>query len=313
MSNFLYIPKANPIKFYELNPVELPQYISRKMGVYPFIDTVQPWEEKRQYFQKWQTSDITPLQFTSNFDPISWTLYDCKNNAAIALSLVNKRDNPYQPGSYVYEAAMSYAGLDEGYYIHVLQPGSDPTYLLVSEPQWIKERHEGSMLQEYKNSKFHRDVLYETGIQFGFRTIASLGRLVPGSKDTLYEDQILDQTVLKSLPYDTWPLTIGGSWGVPDWEIQLQNEIWSCDQVKCDNVLYTKAAESNFEFVEQQDVPVRGLKIQIREQLNRASMVFSPGVDPNKRIIVVHNIKSAAFGDLSNNAGNNIVVITGLE
>jgi len=311
--NILYIPNLVPDSFVEKSPTELPQYLSKVLGDYRYWETIQPWDSHIPYFKKRQKSDTDWFQFESNFDPIGVNLLNCDGEVVIGLNLVNKRSNPYLPGYFVYEAGISYATVPEGYYVLQVEPATPGTSTLIGEPIHVKEKHEGTLLFEYRNSRFHEDVLFETGITFSFRVEGSLGKLLPGSKDQLYEDQKLNQTVLSSKPYNTWPLVIGGTYGVPDWVVEKLNYIFSCDEVRIDGKYYAKESDAKLEFNEEEQYPMRGVKITLREEIKRSSRAFSPTLDTNKRLIVVHNINSQAFGDLSNNAGNNIVVITDLE
>src|SRR5687768_16703760 len=74
--NTLYDPFLNPLKFHALDPVQLPNYVSRFMDDWAFRRTIQPWQEKVCFLLPWNKSDSQKLQYTSNFNPITLRLYN---------------------------------------------------------------------------------------------------------------------------------------------------------------------------------------------------------------------------------------------
>lgn len=314
MSNFLYIPYSNSVRFYELSPVELPQYLSRDFYDYPHLtqNADKPWLNQVIYKQKWQTSDTTYLQFESNFAPIQVQMINCQGDVLLTQNATQKRVNKYMPGYYVYEIALSWASFNSGtYFIKIIPSGGSKVQ--ISEPQLIAETHKNTKLIEYRNSRYHGDVIYETGIRFGFRVEATFGFLNPGSENVLYEDQKLNPTVLSSRSFRSFPLNIGGSKGCPDWVFDLINIIFTCNDVTIDGKSYAKTEDGKFEFKTEDRYPLRGAIMQIREGINRGSRIVSVDVDTNKRLTVLYQIDGTIYGDLSVQAGSNLVPIISSE
>lgn len=310
MSNQIYTPKLNPVRFYDINPTELPQYLSKQFGYYPFYDTQKPWNTKTRYFQKWQTSDSFSMQFESNFDPIEIQVVDCHGGVYLTHNATQVRAHKYMAGFYVYEDTISWAPFAPGIYFIKRIIGDK---VQISEPIDLKEKHPHTVLYQYRNSRYHGDVIFETGITFAFRVEGTFGPIQPGSTDELYTDQLDNPFVLSSVPHDAHLLYHGGSRGLPDWAIQLINWIWSCNNVLIDGVSYAKSSDTKMEFKDQERWPMRGLSMIIREGVNRPSYVSGIDIDPTKKLSVVYNIDGTIFGDLSRNASSNLVPINTVE
>lgn len=318
--NQIYIPKLNPVEFSPKFPTIFPQYNSRDLGDFPFADRINVWQEKIYYKQKWQTSDTMFFQFESNFAPIQIDLFNILyKDPVVTVVMANVGANPRMPGWYIYQAAISFAGLPEGCYYPELSPGSNPMDQLVGEPIELKTvTDEASIYYEYKHSHFHGDVIFETGIQFSFRVEGVRGKLYPVSDDTFYRDQKLNPFQLSSKPHGSFDLSMGGSFGIPDWAVQRINWIWSCDSVMINGKSFAKDTGSNnssqgIQINEEEDYPLYGLTMLVAEGINRASKIISPTVDPNKRLMVAYQIDGTLYGDLSINVGDNLIPINAIE
>lgn len=302
-------PDLNPIKMVLINPVQLPQYLTRHLEDYRFHEQQHPdeGEEFKWYDQPWQSSDIIPFQFESNFDPIQIDLVDCYDVAWNTLNAAQKMENKWEPGKYVYEALMDISAVPEGRYWVKMTFGSE---VMISEPMMIKAKHPSTIRYDYKHKRFHGDVIFETGIVFCFRVKGRLGKLIPGSKDTVYEDEPLNPTLLTSRPFRTFPLMHKN---IPDWVVDRINLIWTCSDVLVDNKSFAKSGESKMELIEEENYPMRTLIMNVREGINRGSRIIQPTVDTSKRLVVVHNIEGKLFGDITNPGSSNVIPVTGIE
>lgn len=308
--NTIYIPLLNPVNFYELTPVELPQYLTKHMEDYRYAETVFNWEHPACYCQKIQRSDVTYLQFISNFSQIEIQVIDGDGAVYLSQNATQKLQNKFMPGAYAYETSISWDDFAEGEYFIKLVLGAS---IMISEPIILREIHENTLLLEYDNSRFHAQIIFETGISFSFRVEGSIGHVAPSSNDQYYDDQRFNPTILSSKPFDNFPVILGGSYGIPDWVIQKINYIFSCNNVRIDGKLYAKTSESKFTFKEEENYPLRGMEFTVRPGLNRGYKILNPEIDTNLRLIVVHNIDSRLFGDLSEQAGSNVIQIQDFE
>lgn len=305
--NRLYSPKLNPTDFYDIDPEELPQYLTKHSDRYPFAQTIQGWEEPVTYEQKWQTSDIIKYQFTSNYSSIQLDLINCYGRNFFTVNASQVRANKYIPGWYIFEAQISLAAIPEGIYFIKRTLGGEKVQ--ITEPQKVSIQLPNTIIFEYKHSRYHGDVIFETGIEFGFRVEAVLGRVIPGTEDEFYKDQPLNPQLLKSTAFDGQKLFIGP---IPDWAVKKLNRIWTCNSVKLDGKQYAKNGEAKFSYKEEENYPMRGIEYEVLEGLNRGSDIVDVDVNTNTRLLVVHNIEGKLFGDVSNQ-NNNIIQITDIE
>lgn len=313
MANQINIPFLNPVRFVDLDPVEVPQYLTKHFDDYWFSEQLQPYETRVEYKQKYQTSDVIYLQFEANFAAIQIEVIDCEQTVLLTQSATQVRANKYMPGYYVYELTISLAAFGAGTYWLKLNLGVG-SKLMISEPIDVATTWPGTVLFQYNNSKYHGDVIFETGIIFGFRCDAVIRRLDPGNERTAYRDQKLNPTMLKVRPFRAFELGIGHRVGIPDWVIDKMNWIWSCDSVQCDGKSFAVLEDSKFEDKEIDPVyPLRQWALNIQEGFNRASKIVGVEVNPNKKLLVVYQIPGTVFGDLSTNASSNLIPIISSE
>jgi len=310
MANQVIISPLNPIRFYNKNEAQFPQYLTRHFNDYPYKDTILRWQEKIKYFQKWQTSDTTFLQFQSNFQPLQIDVLDWRTSQPVTTLVANLQipNTGAQPGFFVYQFALSWAGIPEGCYTLKLSNGSTDLDL-ISEPIHLAATHPDTVSIEYTNSRYFLDIIFETLIEFSFRVEGSFGALQPGAYIQAYEDQRVNPRILSAKPYRVKPLTIGGTFGVPDWVADLFNVIWCCDSVSVDGKGYARDGESELEFKSEDDYPMRGLTLNLKEGSNRMSKVVSPDLDTTQMVGFMYQIETNFFGDLSSNSSSNQVPI----
>jgi len=308
MANEIFIPFLNGTRFYEVDPAEQGQYLTKHFDNYWTKEQLRNLETPVYYKQKWQTNDSFPLQYESNFASINLKVIDCEQNVLIDQNAVQVKINKYLPGYFVYENTVSWASIPVGTYYLLLTLGG--TTQMISEPIELATEWPNTTLFEYSNSTFHGDILFETGIVLKFRCEAFVTRLDPGNERTAYRDQKMNPTVLKSVPYRGWKLVFGYPTGIPDWVIDLMNWVWSCDNVLVDGKSFAVAENGQFEETEYDKAyPFRSWTLNIQEGVNRYSKIVNPEVDPNKKLIVIGMIDSTLFGDTSENAGSNLVPV----
>lgn len=313
MANQVNIPFLNPVRFVELDPVELPQYLTKHFDDYWFKEQLQSYETVVDFKQKFQTSDTIYLQFEANFAAIQMQVIDCEQNVLLTQSATQIRANKYMAGYYVYELTLSLAAFDPGTIYLKLNLGLGSKFM-ISEPIEVAEIWPNTVLFQYNNSKYHGDVIFETGIVFGFRCEAVIRRLDPASERTFYRDQKQNPSTLKVRPYRSFELGIGHLSGIPDWYIDKMDWIWSCDNVLLDGKSFAVLDDSKFEDQEiHKQYALRHWTLNIQEGINRASKIIGVDVNPNKKLMIVYQIDGTVFGDLSAQAGSNLVPILSSE
>lgn len=314
-NNIIFIPLLNPLKFVEVDYENIPAYLTKHLDDFLFVEQISdlPWMQQTCYAQPWQTSDTIKLQFESNFSPLNVSLVN-KDGIQVGSTLVatNKAANRYEAGMYVFEAAYSLAGVEEGYYCVKLTCGSPVLKTFISEPIHVKELHENTVRLDYSNSRYHGDVIFETGIEFQMRIKALIQNFKPGGKRTMYDDEKFNPTVLSAKPYRAFDILFGFDYGVPDWVADKLNWIWSCNSVYVDGKSFAME-EGDMELLPVEGYPMRAVTVKAREGINRGSKIVSTEADTDKKLLVVYNIETKVFGDISDSGANNIIPIKSVE
>lgn len=313
MANRLIDPYLNSIKFFETNPAVFYQYAKKPFDYSSFQEQIFNFQEKKKYCQKRSIYDNDFFQFESNYDPITLLIINEDGDAVLPFSAQNIVRNKYQPDYFIYEVDVDYGALAPGYYYFKMVAGVTSPKLFESEPFEILPTIENTVLLEYSNSTYFGDVLWETGISMSLRVEGVISSLNPSSKDNIYEDQSLNLTMLSSFPFETWKLFIGTSEGIPDYVIKRINRILSCDNVKINGKYYSKFDGSKWEKHEEDNYPMSGWTIELRESLQRNSNIYDSAVPDGLGLLVVYNIEGKMFGDMSDNAGSNVISVISVE
>lgn len=320
MSFYIEIPHLNPIKFYPVDPGELPTYKYRHFDVWLNKIQTKEWEYTQPYLQKWEIADIVRIQVLAQITPLQLQLYTCSGEAVsgFTFSLAEKSTTLSGVDFRVYEAAVAFDDLDEGQYYFVLTAGSDDTVEeYVSEPMDIAEKHEGTVLIECTNSKNDFDVIFkrvESGnidyLTFGMRVEAALIDFKPGGKATIYEDQRLNTVNLKSQSFRSWTLVVGAPTGVADWVIDKFHRFFDCDTVKIDGKGFVRPEGASFEATRAELYQHAGWRMEVREADNRDSKRFTGEVgELSSQLTVVYDLDTDGFGAQNGPASENIVQI----
>lgn len=316
--NQIYFPYINPVAFMDVDRANLDAHFTRHFEDYTMSERLYAWQTPADYVQPWQTTDIINLQFEASFDPITVELINNETGEVeISLPAIVGLANIYYPNTFSFEVEMSLAAVPTGtYYLKVTAGTGDDQRIYVSKfKQWISAEpfEVPTVLIGYSHSRFHEDVIFETGIEFQVRIPGHFGLLTPGRQDERYRDQQLNPTVLSSRSFRQWPLVLGDEFGLPDEMVDLVNRIFGCDTIVIDNKSFAAVDGSSFEFRDAQDYPKRGLTINVEEGINRGSKLFGVDIDPNKKLVYGIMVSRKVFGDTSNQGSSNTVPILTVE
>jgi hypothetical protein len=317
MANLLYIPEINPVIFYEKERSNLPKYQTKYMDKWQFGERVKPWQQRKDYSQIWMTTDHINLQFESNFDPITVKLIDYRGIAVHTTPALIGLPNFYLPGSYSYEVFINLGALQlvtGCYWVQIDAGFGLGMKTLISDRQYIStEEIKDSILIEYWNSSYHKDVLFETGIKFQARLPAVFGFMDKFKKEEKYRSGSFNNVVLSTKGIKQWQLFIGGRFGLPDDIINMIDEIWTCNNIFVDDKQLNLAEESKIEFFEVEDYPRRGVKVIVEEGINRNSRVYAIGTDTGKRLVTSIMVSAKVFGDTHNQSSSNTIPTINIE
>lgn len=310
--NQLYISYHNSVKFYRYATGQPVKYQTKHYGQYQYRETIHSWETNKKYFQKWQNNDTINIQFLSNFDPIVINIIDKWGNKLASYEGVKKLQDEFQPGRYAYEFSMPLTDVPEGCYYFDLVAASG-ALLMFSEPFHVKQRHNNTLLYEYRDSTEKGDVLYGTGIVFCFRIEGTIGRPIMKADTESYINQKNDPVVLSSSTYKAFPVVMGGSPGIPDWAGDIINEIFSCNDVRIDGKSYAKEGDTEFEINEEERYPLHGISCEVREGINRPGNIIDVEIDTTIKISVVHQLSTQIFADINPSGPSGLISVYSKE
>lgn len=281
MANVLYDSYINPVKFHKLDNVQLDSYTSRFMDDWAFRRTIQPWEERKCFYQPWKTSDLIRLQYTSNAAPIVIRVYDENGVLKNTHGFTTLQQDELRPTFYIRQVEISLAALDPGKYFFTRDFVGGITY---SEPFEILEdenldddenltNQDPTILVAYSNMPAYQGIKFFTGFAPVIRVPAILKYKETAAKDNVYEDQLLNMTMINSVPFRVFDFIVGGNYGVPPYFIDKVARIHGCTTLQYDGRLFTKNEGASFEPTELEYYPMRGYRIEMREKLNRDSVI----------------------------------------
>lgn len=295
MPNTLYDSFLNPVKFHQLDNVQPAGYFSRFMDDWAFRRTIQPWQQKVCFLQPWSVQDSIRLQYTSNFGPFVLRLYNEDGQLQNTVPFDTKQQDELRPTFYIRQVELNLTGLEPGRYFLTRDAGGAITYSepfeIIADPdpeEICLTDQDPTVLIEYSHYEPAGGLKFFAPFEPMIRVPGIVQYKGPGSRDNIYEDQLLNQTLIHSVPFRTHEFILGGNYGVPPWLIDKVARILSLSEVSIDGRLYTKNEGANFEPTLAEFYPMKGWVIELREKLNRDSQVI-------ENDIVIEGIAAAAL------------------
>jgi hypothetical protein len=313
--NILDISILSPLKFVRDGYTPPAPYNTRYFDDFIYEDTIRDWWEQAPYAQPWQFNDHIPLQVLSNYSPHQLELYDCEGNQVSGGIFVMS----YVPSSIegigvkVYQAAIALDDFEEGLYRFKLKSGDPILDNLKTEWFYLKEKHEDTVLLQYKHNENDHDVVFETGIEFRFRVKGGLVEYTPASRRTVFVDQPENVVQLNARSFATYKLLIGDTWGIPDWTIERINKIFDCSQVLIDGRQFVANEGAKVEANRQEEYPLAGWALEVRPAKNETKKRFIAEGDPDNDLTVAYQIDTRGFGPINQEASTNIIQIEAIE
>lgn len=308
----LYIPYCLPLKFIEISPSQVVQYVSKHMDDWMLQNRLNEWQ-KGFYANPWLKDDSITLQLILNTGQPTIRVIDCTGATVIGPQLmIQRQQNQFDPTTFIYESATSLNALQDGqlYWFKI----TSGILTLISEPIQAFSTLTNSLLIQYKHRKFYGGIIWETGIEMNLRIPGMIQLKPPVSKDTLYEDQVLDMTMIKSVPYRLWELLVGAPCLIPDYLIDQLNRIFGCSSVRIDGRYYTKNDGFKWEEAEnQQNNLFKGYRGELREMINRNYKIIDSGVNTNETVTILTVVDPKGFADTSEAASSDLVQFLDVE
>ena len=318
MDNYILDPELNSFIFYEVNKTQLAKYYTKDFLYFPFKERRAEWQQDSCYCQIWQTDDIVSGQFLATFDPIIIQLVDEYDNVVIDLPTLAGLPNLDYPGYYMYQYSMSLGTLTTGWYRARRTAGTGSAQRIdYTQLMYISEAQiPNSLLIEYYDTKpFYKDVMFVSGIKFQFRVEGwvNFDGLVKARKDEGYRDEKYNPVILNSKTSKQVPTFFGPQDGIPVDFYNLIDEIFGCNTVTIDGVLYGLPEGNKIEVVREENYRKIGVNALLEYGLNRNSRVFTITGDPNKRLMYAAAVDKKVMGDTSNQGAFNTVPLIVVE
>lgn len=294
MAATLLFPFLNPIRFIDNNNTNDGFYLEKL----PFF------EAKLFYCQKFQQDNILRFQFACLNTASSITVQLVKLVNGIETIETTLTANAFTLSYYTthtqYYVSKSLSTIPEGiYWIKVIVVKADATQVVAySEPIDVAVLHDNTLLLTYTHDENDFDMIFvdtesARSIEFEYRVEGGFKStdFAPAAKDTVYQDQPYNTTLINSVPFDTLKVTFGNGKGIPNYAAKIINRIFSCNDVKIDNKAYTKVEGAKMEATQTEDVPLRGWKLEIIDPGNEMSF----GVDTDVAVGIGHMIIEDTF------------------
>jgi hypothetical protein len=308
MPNDSFISHLCPVKFVPLDQVLDPQYHFIHMDNDWFINQVQFWIHKQNYFHPWQFNDEIRIQLiTGGIGPAQVDVYNCNAKLISSTAMNVITTSALNSPKILYELPVSLAGLSsigEGVYYLVIKINGTAVY--ITEGLWVKQNWSMTLLLAYKHAKNKQSMIFSTGYNPVIRVHGWIDEFKPGAKFAVYEDQPADLEMLNGIPFRTHKLNIAAAQGVPDWMPDKVNRIMLLDTTLIDGKQYTRDGDAEWEVKNTEGWPRRYWSLGIRPAQNRDGItVTGAGIDVN--VAVEYFLNANAFG---NDPGQNIISIT---
>jgi len=140
-------------------------------------------------------------------------MYNYLGQLVLTQSFNDVMQDELRPTYYIKQIAVSLAGFDPGKYFFVRDTGgvltySEPFEILDAEDSGIMLTNQNPTLYiEYSHYESYQGVKFFTPFAPSIRVPAVLRYKSPGAKDNVYEDQLLNMTLVNSVPFRIFDFT----------------------------------------------------------------------------------------------------------
>ncbi len=302
-----------PVQFVPIGEIIPAQYHFKHMDQDWYIEQIQNYTNRKNYFQKWQTNDTIKLQaITNGLAPAQIDVMTCHGKIVATVNL-NQVVSAAVASPYVlFQGNVSLAGLDEGiYYLLATFGGGSAQVQFISEGLHVKEDWPQTLLFEYTNAKNKHCTIFTGGYNPSFRIEGTIHDYNPEAKFSFNEDEPLDAEVIDGITYRKFSLAIDEL--VPPYMIDKLNRIMVLTSTSIDGKGYSRDGDSKFEKVKFPGVASAFWNMPIRESQNRESITLTTTGQLNQGIVVLYNIETKEFGDFNGNVSSNLVQVTEVE
>lgn len=247
-----------------------------------YINKLQDWQMKTDYAQKWQFSDLITCQFSVTSDTIlNAAIYDCHGKFVVAVpqeSITSFAGNliyGYPTNTYQFAFSFNSLALNTGRYYLVLSITADEVVnLYISEPQEVKNNHEGTILINSNNSQNRYQQFFSINPKgFNLRVEGSCVIDSWSYSDTTFEAQGNETEISYSGNKRRYNLTVGdkhkarpATVGIPAYLIDQIVNFLGTDQVLIDGGQFVRNPNSDPEITRYETMPLLTGLFKLYEQ-----------------------------------------------
>lgn len=305
------IPLLNPVKYNAVNPVSVPQYVSKHMEKYSYNKSRSIWTQG-DYAQLWQTTDRIVQQFTSAVGPIQLDILNEAGQVVLTDGADQQFQNEDNMAEWVYGVETELSNFAPGIYFFRLTIGTSSPSVLISEPQLFCLSVPNSLYLEYSNRYLYGGLHYVTPTgerqTFSMRLLGEVKLVSGDSDDTIYRNQKSNETLIYSSPSELYEWRVGYPYGIPDYLHKRLNRIAGCSSLQLDGIYYTKDEGAKWEEDSYDAYALRNWRINVRESLYKDYQTYENSVLQVQRSTIIVGVDTDTFG-----AGGGVVPILDAE
>lgn len=318
MANVLKVPTINPVQFYWVQrpvPAGKNQYF---MWEDWFKNQVPAWYAPASYKAKWQRTDNIYLQVSANFGPITWQVLDCSRRILMEGDFVKIEGTPSGKLYDFYDATIQMAAPEMSsvseFYIVINGADDGETVLAqwLSEPLLLADSITETLAFKYKFDKgYYHEVWFTGNNEFTFRIESRIKDYQPGAVMKTYVDQQVNTTQLSRYASDQYTLSVGHSYGVPDYMIKKLNNIFDCPYVYIEGVQFTLADGAAWEPIRVDYYALYGWATSIVPSRNLYYEYSDSSLDD--QVAIAYNIDGKVIGIFNGQAATTDTLIIDSE
>lgn len=300
-----------PVQMVPQGVIEQDVYNFRHMDLWTFEEQSTRYSDYHPYGQKWQTSDNIHLQCISrNLGPVQVDVINRHGRVFGSYPLQQITTpavaNPYQ----LFQGDINLTVFNPGCYRLRCTAGIG-AQVVVFLSEWLNlaEFWPKTLLFQYTNTRNQAATIFTVGYTPSYRIEGNIIDFAPRSRFSSYEDEPANQYLLEGVPYRQFTLFAGDSFGLPPWAIDKLNRIMTLNTVLIDGKQFVRSDDAQFEAVGRVNgMPGTWWRMEIREAFNLDNVSMTTDNVSNQSVVLI-NVDSAEFGDLTTQVSSNPVQI----
>jgi len=304
------VPFICPVHVVPLGFTKDPVYHNNMMDQDWFVNRIQAWIDKSNYFSPWQSNEVIPLQIrTGNLSPFTVQILDYKGTpVGSPINIPSITDPSVLAPQLIFQGDVPLTALSGKYYMLWSIGTGEGTGYFITEGIEVRDDWGCNTLRfDYSNSRNKLATVFTSDYRPCFRVHGQINRYTPKTKFTTFVDQPQDIDLLNAIPYDTWKLEIGRGSGVPDYIMRKIDRIMALDTVLIEGDQYTRDADAQWEPQTTPGQPKAYMTLDIRRAQNADAITLNTSGQLTTEQQAGYTVNARAFG---NNLGQDLVYVS---